>query len=77
MVITETGIQGDMYNDAHVCTEVFDSRPVANKAAQDLFREKIADLGSSLVYTVFDSCPDIQCRIFGETSVIVIAVTEI
>lgn len=82
LVMTETGLQGDMYKDARVRTEVFDSRPAANKAATELFREKIAEMGNSLLYTVFDTAydtaPKVQCRIFGDNSeAVVIAVTEI
>ena len=76
LIITETGIQGDMYDDAKVTITKHNCLTNAEMALQEKFGEIIAEHRSWYAYVEFDRSKG-QARIFGETEVIVMAIKKL
>ena len=74
VVMTETGIQGEARNPAHVVVEAFEKLHDAGNALRRMYADKASALSGVLEYSEYTGR---EARLFGDMAVVVIAMKEL
>ena len=74
VVMTQTGIQGEARNPAHVVVEAYEKEYDAETALRSKYANEVLALKDELAYSEFTGR---EARLFGELAVVVIAMKKL